>query len=472
MVGRFTKISRAFGSKRSDHEENASDGAFVAPLPTDAPDPAPPATKRSAGSGVSPVSLDVESRSAASQAGAGPTRPVTQPEVQIPPGGTPSVTLDVLSRAKPASVTSTTQPEMPAVQELVPPSLDVLSRAKPASVTSTTQPEMPPVQELVPPSLDVDSLSPYADAKLDTDPSELARSTDLGAPPAEAEERDRAVLLRMDGAHAGQVVSVGAESIQIGRHPTTNLTIQDRGVSRIHARVYREHGVHWIEDLGSRNCTYVQGRQVDHCVLEDGDWVQLGPRVSFRYSLTDARQEELLRRLFDSSTRDALTGAYNRKHFDERLAAETAYALRHGTTVSLVMFDIDHFKQINDTHGHRAGDAVLRHIAGTVSARLRSEDVFARYGGEEFCVILRGIDIKGAARVGERVRAMVGSSLVYFEGAHIPVCVSAGCASLDCIEERTAEALLAATDRRLYLAKRAGRNRVVAADCSEESPGW
>jgi two-component system cell cycle response regulator len=343
--------------------------------------------------------------------------------------------------------------------------LEVHSRARPALLTPVTQPEMPAVGDSPPRSGPwLEELIPETEAGPDTDIGELRRSTDPGRPASEPGRRDRAVLLRLDSAGAGHVFSVAGDSIQIGRHPTTDLTVQDRGVSRIHARVYRHHDVFWIEDLGSRNGTYVQGRRVEHCVLEDGDWVQLGPRVSFRYTLVDAKQEAVLHRLYDSSTRDALTGAYNRQHFDERLRAEIAYALRHGTNVSLVLFDIDHFKQVNDTYGHLAGDAVLRHIAGTIEVRLRAEDVFARYGGEEFGVILRGIDVKGAARVGERIRSTVGSSLVFFEGAHIPVCVSAGCASLECSEERTAEALIGAADRRLYEAKRAGRNRVVASD--------
>jgi diguanylate cyclase (GGDEF)-like protein len=348
-------------------------------------------------------------------------------------------------------------------------SLDVHARARPSVPTAATHPEIPVVLEPPPPSGPwLDEACPETEAVRDTDPGDLTGQTSSGRPPNELTRRDRALLLRLDGTSAGQGFSLGQDAVQIGRHPTTGLTLQDRGVSRIHARVYCQHGVHWIEDLGSRNGTYVQGRKVDHCVLEDGDWVQLGPRASFRFTFVDARQEEVLRRLYDSSTRDALTGAYNRAYFDERLRAEVAYALRHGTALSLVIFDIDHFKRVNDTYGHQAGDAVLRHLAGTVQVRLRTEDVFARYGGEEFVVILRGIDLKGAARVGERVRSTVASSAVFFEGSHIPVSVSAGCASLDCQEERSAEALIATADHRLYQAKNAGRNRVVAAPLSME----
>lgn len=344
-------------------------------------------------------------------------------------------------------------------------SLDIRARARPNSPTAVTHPEMPAALEAPPKSGPwLDESCPETEAARDTDPGELSEKSSSGAPPASLGRRDRALLLRLDGAHAGRGFSLEPKSVQIGRHPTTDLTLEDQGISRIHARIYREHGEHWIEDLGSRNGTYVQGRRVEHCLLEDGDWLQLGPRASFRFTYVDARQEHVLQRLYDSSTRDALTGAYNRAHFDERLAAEVAYALRHGSRLSLVLLDIDHFKRVNDTYGHQAGDAVLCHLASTVQVRLRTEDVFARYGGEEFAIILRGIDINGAARVGERVRSTIGSSVVFFEGDHIPVSLSAGCASLDCSDERSAVTLIATADRRLYQAKREGRNRVVAKD--------
>jgi diguanylate cyclase (GGDEF)-like protein len=126
------------------------------------------------------------------------------------------------------------------------------------------------------------------------------------------------------------------------------------------------------------------------------------------------------------------------------------------------MFDLDHFKKINDTHGHPAGDAVLVSLAEKVAAGLRTEDVFARYGGEEFAVILRGIDRASAGRVAERLRDRVAHNPVLFEGTKIPITMSVGAAALTDCPDPSAEALVATADRRLYTAKRGGRNRVVA----------
>jgi diguanylate cyclase (GGDEF)-like protein len=170
----------------------------------------------------------------------------------------------------------------------------------------------------------------------------------------------------------------------------------------------------------------------------------------------------LLRQLYESSTRDALTGAHNRVHFDERLRTELAYAVRHGTALSLALFDIDHFKRVNDTHGHLAGDQVLRHVARIAARQLRAEDMFARYGGEEFAVILRGIDLSGCVRVAERLRSTIEVLPTGFEKRVIPVTISVGCAMFDDAPERRGESLVARADSRLYAAKRTGRNRVVS----------
>jgi diguanylate cyclase (GGDEF)-like protein len=169
-----------------------------------------------------------------------------------------------------------------------------------------------------------------------------------------------------------------------------------------------------------------------------------------------------LRQLYDASVTDALTGAHNREHFDTQLRSELSYARRHGTDVSLVIFDADHFKKVNDTYGHQVGDAVLVQIANVVRGTVRSEDVFARYGGEEFALVLRGIDVAGAGIVAERLRERIANLKIPTDRGPIAVTVSAGCASLSTTEEKTPEGMIALADRRLYAAKHAGRNRVVA----------
>jgi two-component system, cell cycle response regulator len=268
------------------------------------------------------------------------------------------------------------------------------------------------------------------------------------------------VLLRLDGAEAGRAFTLGKEQFSIGRRFSNQIALQDVSVSRAHARISFSNGKHVVEDLASRNGTFVRGQRITQAVLGDGDLIQFGSRACFRYTLTDAMHEQLLYQLYDTSTKDALTGAYNRRHLEERLRAELAYAVRHGTELSLVLLDIDHFKQINDNFGHLAGDAALRHVALTIARQIRREDVLARYGGEEFLLILRGISGADATRAAERIRATVAVMSASFEGQIIAATLSAGCASLAECPGRLSSTLLALADARLFEAKRAGRNRV------------
>ena len=275
-------------------------------------------------------------------------------------------------------------------------------------------------------------------------------------------ERDRAVLVRMDSVQAGHVVSLDGPATRLGRHPDNDAVIDDEGMSRSHACVSYQDGYYYVEDLDSSNGTYVNGERVQKAVLTDAAVIQLGPRVCFRFSLTDEHQERMLRQLYESSVRDALTGAYNRHFFLERLGAEVAYAARHSSHAAVLMFDVDHFKKVNDTHGHQAGDAVLKGIATATSALLRQEDVFARYGGEEFVLLLRGVTRVGAQRAGERLLGVIQKLRIPYGEKMLAVTVSVGCASMECAEQPTSEVLIAVADRRLYAAKRAGRNCVVA----------
>jgi two-component system, cell cycle response regulator len=285
---------------------------------------------------------------------------------------------------------------------------------------------------------------------------------DAGSPDLHTEPVDRPVLLRMDGIQAGEVASLTILPCVIGRHPSAQLVIDDPSVSRRHARIFLQGGELWLQDLGSRNGTFVDGRLLESRQLRDGTLLQLGHHASFRYTVVSARQEKVLRELFESSTRDALTGLYNRRHFDERFKAELAYAKRHNVDLGLVMADIDYFKQVNDTYGHAAGDAVLKQVATSLSRQLRTEDLIARIGGEEFVVLLRGIGPHGTGCLAERLRVAVQTLTVAAEGMPFTVTISAGCSNLSETPDGSSKGMLKIADERLYAAKHGGRNRVVS----------
>jgi len=201
----------------------------------------------------------------------------------------------------------------------------------------------------------------------------------------------------------------------------------------------------------------VRGRTVSACPLVDGDRIGFGP-VFFRFALADEKEVMALKQRYEFSVVDGLTGAINRKHFDDRLLVELAYAKRHRSDLSLLILDVDHFKAINDKLGHQAGDAVLKQLAATVKAALRMEDVFARYGGEEFAIIARGIGGVDALAFAERVRRLVEQRQFVHDETQVWVSVSVGIATLPRGDGMNAEELVRQADAALYAAKAAGRN--------------
>jgi diguanylate cyclase (GGDEF)-like protein len=269
-------------------------------------------------------------------------------------------------------------------------------------------------------------------------------------------------LTVLSGAAMGSMLVLGERTL-IGRTETADLRIDDRGVSRNHACVWQIGQRFEIEDLGSSNGTFLeQGRVVARAELRDGARIGIGNAV-LRFALQDEIERSASERLYQLTVRDDLTGLYNRRHFDERVHAEHAFSIRHGTALALVLLDIDHFKQINDRHGHQTGDAVLRHFGDLLQASVRTEDIVARYGGEEFVVIVRGIDVSGCQAFAERLRALIERSPVP-HGGTVRLTVSIGVAHSQWSGVGSGSTgLIAAADQALYTAKRTGRNRVVVA---------
>jgi diguanylate cyclase (GGDEF)-like protein len=279
-----------------------------------------------------------------------------------------------------------------------------------------------------------------------------------------ARVRDRAALTVVAGASLGSIYVLGDVSL-IGRSGDCLICVDDGVVSRHHARIVRQVAASYlVEDLASRNGTYVNGTKVERATLCEGDRLSFGSTLTLRFGMTDEIEEALLRRLYESSVTDALTGAYNRKHLIERLTGEVAFAKRHDAALSILLLDIDHFKKVNDTFGHLAGDHVLRALADMVRRALRAEDMLSRYGGEEFIIVARGLDAPHGVRFADRIRSLVEATPIEAEGHVIRLTVSIGIASVACLGGSPGvEGLIAVADKRLYAAKNAGRNRCVGA---------
>jgi two-component system, cell cycle response regulator len=273
--------------------------------------------------------------------------------------------------------------------------------------------------------------------------------------------RDRAYLIVLAGSNVGEMYRVEGPEIVIGRASGANIRLNDDGISRRHARLLQVGNQVLIEDLNSSNGTLVNGEQVKQLALHDGDKIRVGSTTILKFTYHDHLDESFQQQMYDAALRDGLTKAFNRKYFLDRLETEVAYARRHQARLSLLMFDVDHFKRINDTYGHLAGDYVLARIAKIASNTVRTEDVFARYGGEEFGILCRGVGLENAGILGERLRVLIEGTMFEQEGARVPITVSIGVAAHPELPVETGLQLIAAADEALYEAKRTGRNRVL-----------
>jgi two-component system, cell cycle response regulator len=285
--------------------------------------------------------------------------------------------------------------------------------------------------------------------------------TRIRRPGGEEPKGDEPCLVFVAGeAVLGLRVPLGGEVV-IGRDAACAVRLPADDVSRRHARVIPDvAGGHLVEDLGSTNGTFVNGARVERRHLAGGDRLDLGPYAARYVAGGDGAAREL-ERLAALALRDPLTGLANRRAFEDALARELARASAAGVPLAVVALDIDHFKRVNDAHGHAAGDAVLAAVAARGAAALRAGDLLARVGGEEFAALLPGASLAQARDVAERIRARIAEAPIGAGGAALEITASLGCAAL-APDDADEGPLLARADARLYEAKRAGRNRVSA----------
>lgn len=270
-----------------------------------------------------------------------------------------------------------------------------------------------------------------------------------------------ACLVVLQGQRLGQRIDIGEQPITFGRAPECDFQVLERSVSRQHARVWKEPAGYRVKDLDSTNKTLVNDQPIIEAELRDGDHITIGTCVLkfMERSSVEARYHD---EIYQLATADPLTGLYNRRHFLQLLERELARCASHGRSLALLIVDLDHFKSVNDRHGHPAGDAVLKDVAATLQRQAQGEIIVARIGGEEFAVVLPEQDLARAARYAQALCDTVASlQLDAQAGAH-RVTVSVGVACWSPAMAAVGE-LLAAADAQLYRAKQAGRNRVCTA---------
>jgi diguanylate cyclase (GGDEF)-like protein len=267
------------------------------------------------------------------------------------------------------------------------------------------------------------------------------------------------VLIYPPGPDMGRRFPLDRPEFVLGRGTDCDIQVDRDSVSRRHAKVFARDASWCVQDLGSTNGSYVNDLPIQEATLRDGDFLKIGAAI-FKF-LTGANVEmSYHEEIYRMTIVDGLTGVHNKRYFLEFLDREMARCVRYGRPLALVMFDIDHFKRINDDHGHLTGDYVLKELARRLAARIRRDELLARYGGEEFAAVLPESGRQGALEFAEQIRVIVAREPFEFEGDKLTVTISVGVAVVDG-EPVDPTSFVKMADENLYRAKRNGRNQVV-----------
>lgn len=266
------------------------------------------------------------------------------------------------------------------------------------------------------------------------------------------------------------VLEPGAATI--GRSDSCDVFLRDPGISRKHAQIrVVGQGLAELHDLGSNNGSYVNGQRISTVPLVHGDRLDLGAATHLVFEQKEPWELSLDQQLRHESVRDGLTGTYKKAYLLQRLQELVSAPAPKPRAVNLLMMDLDHFKAVNDTYGHAAGDEVLQVFADVAAASTRPGEVLARYGGEEFALLTAGLAPIHAHAFAERLRVHAERAEAEVDGNVITITVSIGVVTLLAHAQATADALIRAADEALYRAKAAGRNRVVSVTLGEGDPG-
>ena len=269
------------------------------------------------------------------------------------------------------------------------------------------------------------------------------------------------VNLHPPGPDIGRRIPLINTQYIVGRDNEAAFVVSRSSVSRQHARLYiDDDGGWWVEDLNSTNGTFVNESRIRAQQLADSDQVRFGDAI-YKFLSGSNIESAYHEAIHNMAIQDGMTGIHNKRFFMEFLERELAVANRYGHPLTLVMFDVDHFKKVNDSHGHLAGDAVLKDLAGRIRPRIRREDLFARYGGEEFVCVLPSTALPGGIVFADHLRQLIEERPTEFDNLQINFTISLGVTTLHRESGIDPVALIKRADDNLYAAKRGGRNRVV-----------
>ncbi len=283
-------------------------------------------------------------------------------------------------------------------------------------------------------------------------------------------EKTSSSLVVVSGKEIGREYKLDQSRMIMGRSLQAEIQIYDGKISRKHAQIIlSEEGDYTLIDLRSTNGTYVNNNRVADKQLEDGDKIQLGDTI-LKFIVQDRLDEEYHDKLYHLATTDSLTNLFLKRYFFQEMDREILRAKRYHRTIGVMMCDIDHFRQVNDTYGHQTGDQVLKEVAFLIKDVIRREDTAARYGGEEISLILPEAEPSFLTQIAERIRKAIegyGFHIAHDKKKTFHLTISIGI-TYYCDENKgTSSELVHQADQALYQAKEWGRNQVALFDFKE-----
>lgn len=281
----------------------------------------------------------------------------------------------------------------------------------------------------------------------------------LQAADKEAAEKP-ACFLVVGGELNGTIFDLLDGETFVGRSPECTIPLEFQGISRKHFKVVVSGDDSIVQDLGSSNGTFKNNTKIEgEAPLAKGDMVKIGS-IALKYIPRGDTERLTYDKLHEEASTDGLTKCYNKMYFNNKLDLEVKKSKVTGNPLSLIIFDLDHFKNLNDNYGHDAGDYVLKEKAELLrEGGIRKGDTFARYGGEEFVVLLPNTNLKQAFEIAERLRKLVEGHEFIYEGKRLPVTASIGVADYR-QGVITGTDLFKRADSAVYKSKEGGRNQV------------
>jgi len=277
---------------------------------------------------------------------------------------------------------------------------------------------------------------------------------------------EQGFLLQLAGPSLGKRFPLG-DKTSVGRDGKADVSIRDKSVSRMHAEINFHSGNLDVTDLSSTNGTFVNDDRIETKSMASGDIIRFG-RIPFKLLKGEDVETAFHTEIYRLTTTDPMTELYNRRYFIDAIERELSRSGRYKRPLCLLIIDLDHFKKINDSFGHLAGDHILKMTANTLARSLRQSDLLCRYGGEEFCAILPETTLERAIDVAERLRRTVALYTQTFDNDPINVTISIGVSCSSASDDTLGVSLLKRADMCLLQAKASGRNSVVSEDWFEK----